>query len=208
MLYDGLKWAFKENFMSGRFFKVVCAAVLSIGLIGQANAGLITGLVEGEIYEDTLTPGLMWEYVGEFDLADAPDWLTDGIESHTPVNGLAAAVLAGNYPELFGMDIAVAALGGTSNIDSTGNSVIVNHMAWYSRYNNSLVTLAEDVTANNSGGTLYDAKGDVSAYVLDENVSPNSFVNYVFKAVEVPEPSTLAIFALALCALGARKLKR
>ncbi|AGH47441.1 PEP-CTERM sorting domain-containing protein [Paraglaciecola psychrophila] len=194
--------------MSGRFFKVICAAVLSIGLIGQTNAGLITGLVQGQIYGDTLTTDLLWEYVGEFDLADAPDWLTNGNESHTPVNGLAAAVLAENYPELFGIQIAVAALGGTSNIDSTGNSVIVNHMAWYSRYANSLVTLAEDVTANNSGTTLFDDDGDVSAFVLDENIGAGTYVNYVFKAVEVPEPSTTAIFALALLGLGVRKLKR
>jgi hypothetical protein len=194
--------------MSSRFFKVICAVVLSVGLVGQANAGLITGLVQGQIYGDTLTPGLLWEYVGEFDLADAPDWLTDGDESHNPVNGLAAAVLDENYPELFGMQIAVAALGGTSNIDSTGNSVIVNHMAWYSRYGSSLVTLSEDVTANNSGSTLFDDIGDVSAFVLDQNITAGTYINYVFKAVEVPEPSTLAIFALALLGLGARKLKR
>ena len=194
--------------MSGRFFKVICAAVLSIGLVGQANAGLITGLVKGQIYGDTLTPGLLWEYVGEFDLADAPDWLTNDTESHTPVNGLAAAVLAENYPELFGMQIALAAIEGTSNIDSTGNNVIVNHEAWYSRYGSSLVTLKEDVVADPDGSGLYDNSGDVSAFVLDENIISETYINYVFKAVEVPEPSTIAIFALALCALGARKLKR
>jgi hypothetical protein len=36
----------------------------------------------------------------------------------------------------------------------------------------------------------------------------NYNLNYVFKAVEVPEPSTLAIFALALCGLGVRCFKK
>ena len=54
---------------------------------------------------------------------------------------------------------------------------------------------------------MYDADGDISAFVNDRAVSSYN-LNYVFKAVEVPEPFTLSMFALALCGLGARRFKK
>jgi hypothetical protein len=201
MLYDGLLLTFKENFMSGRFFKVICAAVLSIGLVGQANAGLITGLVEGEIYEDTITPGLLWEYVGEFDLLDAPNFVFGG--QNLALNGLQAAAAALNLKTPL-KELALAAYDNDRSVAIGG--AVVNHRAFYEIIRQGVSLMAEDISSPGGSNGLYDAEGDASAYLRDQ--ANESYINYVFKAVEVPEPSTLAIFALALCALGARKIKR
>jgi hypothetical protein len=191
--------------MNIRFFKVICAAVLSIGLLGQANAGLILG----GIYEDGA--GLKWEYIGEFNLGDGPDWNgNDADGTNAPAkNGLEwAAVLFASLEQLA---VAAFAEGELDGLLSTGTEV-VNHKAWYDTYwsgpdRPEIYRESESLTANIGGNSnLYDFKGDRSAFVRDS--AEVSYINYVFKAVEVPEPSTLAIFSLALLGFGVRKLKR
>ena len=193
--------------MNIRFFKVICAAVLSIGLLGQANAGLILG----GIYEDGA--GLKWEYIGEFNLGDGPDWNgNDADGTNAPAkNGLEwAAVLFASLEQLA---VAAFAEGELDGLLSTGTEV-VNHKAWYDTYGSfqdrldrpEIYRESESLTVNVGGNpNLYDFKGDASAFVRDR---ANTRINYVFKAVEVPEPFTLAIFSLALLGLGVRKLKR
>jgi hypothetical protein len=185
--------------MSGRFFKVICAAVLSIGLIGQANAGLIIG----DVYTDGTDN---WEYVGFFRLSDGLFWNDiNDCDIGTPqpgcikefanaVNGIKAA--SEYFPTLTPDQIA------TSTVDDG-----VNHKAWYAEVGGPALALDEDVSVSG----LYDTAGDISAFVEDGSITSSNADNYktfVFKSVSVPAPSTLAIFALALCALGARKFKR
>jgi hypothetical protein len=192
--------------MSNKFFKVIFASVLSIGLIGQTSAAMISGLVEGEIYQDSVNTSLLWKYHGFYDQSKGPNFLvTDGV---IPVNGLEAAVDL--FPELAGFDIAVASFVSQEGFDiSIENDLgIVNHLAWYQSYEDSTDRLEEDLTANQAGDGTYDAVGDASAYIIDRNNTPDTLINYVFKAVEVPEPSTLAIIVLALCGLGASRFKR
>ena len=50
---------------------VIIVLVLSSGFFAhKANAGLIIG----DLYEDVQQNGVMWEYVGEFDLVNGPHW--------------------------------------------------------------------------------------------------------------------------------------
>jgi hypothetical protein len=206
--------------MSGRFFKIICAAVLSIGLVGQANAVYIPYepyFVIGENYTDA--DGKLWEYIDFFDLYDGPD----GSSDPALYNGLEAALeLFGNTGDSL-KDFALSAFNiDTSSIgeitmeeiasltsNDTGHAD-VNHKAWYDAFgtNGGLVIKSESSVANVDGDPdKYDVVGDISAYVKDRAIAEKN-LNYVFKAVEVPEPSTLAIFALALLGLGARKFKR
>lgn len=187
--------------MKGRFFKVICVAVMSIGLFGQANAVLIVG----EIYQDDA--GLEWEYVGNFDLGAGPKF-----DVAKPYSGLDAAKSI--FGELDKLALAAYDADFGFNAIIVGDNV-VNHLAWYDSYwtgvqlDGPAIEMLDEGQTAEGGGTIdnYDAIGDVSAYVQDR-ATLGSYTNYVFKAVEVPGPSTLIIFAIVLFCLCVRKLKR
>jgi hypothetical protein len=210
--------------MSNKFFKVIYAIVLSIGLVGQANASVIY-FEEGTNYSDF--DGNFWEYIGFFDLSNLSQLAPD---DQKPLTGLEAALALFPAAGDTVADFAISAFlidsiidnptfnpsGGVGAItaaeillemQNSGNDYAdVTHSAWYDTYLGSLSIKSEDTPADVDGDSIY-SNGDSSALVNDR--SGAGLLNYVFvKAIDVPEPSTLAIFALALCALGARKFKR
>lgn len=229
MLCNMLLWISQENFMSSKFFKVICAAILSIGLLGQANATTISYFEEGELYTDA--DSKFWEYIGFFDLdfngLDARDSsgyflnpeLYNGLEAALSIFGvggdslqdfaLSAFGVDGGYPgEITASEIAFLKKNNPNHAD-------VNHMAWYDTFGEGLgLNIKVETEATNLGGdpsgggtNAYDAQGDISAFVDDRAVF-NFNLNYVFKAIEVPEPSNFAVFAFAILCLVARRLRR
>jgi hypothetical protein len=189
--------------MRNKFIKLILVAFLSSGLLGQASAGLIVN----EIYKDA--QGMEWLYVGSFDLMDGLAW-----EVATPLNGLEAAA------DKFGLsleNLAISAFVG--NESSLGNiaagAVIVNNMAWYDGSIDAITRLSEDLVADIDEDGSYDPnsprqftpRGDVSAYVNDRALQ-GDYINYAFKAVEVPEPSMLGLFSLVLFGFSALRFKK
>jgi hypothetical protein len=188
--------------MNSKIINVVLVCLFDLCIAGKANAGLIVG----ELYEDTEESGLFWEYVGSFDLASGENWSTA-----TPYNGLEAAVIN------FGGDIsqyAIAAYrGGTLEKepqeigDSEIGDRIVNHLAWYDGSATNQSIRSESILVDQNGNGIYDRDSDYSAFVNDR-AGEGLKINYVFKVASVPEPSTLAIFMLALAGLTTRHFKK
>jgi hypothetical protein len=205
--------------MSSKLLKVIFAVVMSVGLIGQANASLIY-FQEGTNYSDA--NGNLWEYIGHFDLK------SNDAKDNKALNGLEAAMelfsVVGDKIEDFALSafwedmitggvITVVEINEEKRLDVLDGIFYadVNHKAWYDTFDGQpgLNIHLEDIVANvdKDAGKSYDA-GDFSAFVSDRAVLGFN-INYVFKRVaEVPAPSTLAIFSLALCALVARQIKR
>jgi hypothetical protein len=210
--------------MRNKFFKLILVAFLSSGLLGKANAAFI----EGEIYKNDV--GVEWRYVGSFDLADGIYWNdanNDGFEGDrvTPLNGLDAAA------SIFGPgDFAITSFAsGTSEATFNGISPgdnVVNHLAWYDGNITNISQLDEGILADTDNNGTYDTNltpgdptaGDVSAFVFDrgqsyatanpQNARYTYNINYVFEAVEVPEPSMLGLFSLVLFGFSALRFKK
>lgn len=198
--------------MSGKFLNIIFATVLSIGLVGYANATLIAG----ENYTDS--DSVLWVYVGSYDMFTGPAW--DGEDSTTitdnatPYNGLEAAIAAGIVSGPLA-DLAIAAYDRNFSLtDVMAGDEIVNHMAWYDGASKAITMDSEDIVADGNADDKYTlgdfgaGQTDQSAWVNDRVATAGVYINYVFKrTIEVPAPSTLAIFALAFCGLVARRLK-
>lgn len=199
--------------MNYKFLKALLGVILFASLfsVKTANATLIVG----DVYTDT--SGETWQYVGYYDLILGPDLSSNP----TPLNGIEAA------EQIFGLLPADQSYA-ISTID-TG----VNHMAFYDGYQAAIsgfLQLAEDAQANNAGGAGYDAIGDISAYIHDRGLTDQEaddinfvnalfgmplvdsdegrFLNHVFVSVTVPEPSSLAIFLLALGGFGLSRKRK
>jgi hypothetical protein len=184
--------------MNVKMLKAALAGLV-LSVSGFANANLIVG----DFYTDENNLNLQWEYVGSFDLAAGPRWF-----GSTPYNGIEAAAFN------FGALSANEAYALSSNKIADYNDIrdfLVNHYAWYDSYGSrfGISEFGESVVANQAGGTTYDARLDISAYVKDRGVLGQNY-NHVFKAVttSVPEPSTLAIFALGIMGLASRRFKK
>ncbi|GAC20947.1 PEP-CTERM sorting domain-containing protein [Paraglaciecola arctica] len=200
--------------MSSKFLKVIFAAVMSIGLIGQVNASTIYYFEDGQNYTDA--DGKLWEYLGAFDVSDGPLFST----APTPLNGLETAVHLGfgDIEDLaisaFSFDVGNGLLTDSefaieqADAASVGISIFeVNFKSWYDGFGSSVSLFGQGIKADADNDGKYTFGTDKSAFVHDRARS-GEYINYVFKTVSVPEPSTFAIFLLALCGLGARLAKR
>ncbi|WDE08524.1 PEP-CTERM sorting domain-containing protein [Thalassomonas viridans] len=164
-------------------------------LAGKAYAGLIVG----EHYTDA--SGTAWEYVGSYDLAQGPGWQDVNREAELkPYNGLEAAEL------LFGVLDAGNEYAISSNVFRESETYEVNHLAWYDGVISYIHEKSESLAADKHNDGLYNVEGDFSAYISDRGVV-GEHINHVFKTVDLPEPSTLMIFILALAGLAARRFK-
>ena len=188
--------------MNNMVLKVLFAVVLSTFLLANTNASVL-------IVEDI--NGVEWEYVGSYNLSDGDFWsdandcdlMPDPTgcvqENATPLNGIQAAI------EAFGP------LGQGQYVTST-EQLFVNRNAWYDFVQGAVSQLKDDVIADFNGDGLYSMYGDVSAYVQDtyaRDTNPFTTETFVFKtAIPVSAPSLTSLFALILCGLGIRKLKR
>jgi hypothetical protein len=189
--------------MSSKFLKVIFAVVMSIGLIGQANAILISG--------DSLQDanGVDWTYLGSFNLADGPDW--DDADGSCYLPGADQTTCYGDFANpLNGIEAAALffTLGPNEVFATSTVLTSVDHQAFYDEYAGALETVkSESFKADVDSDGLYNTVGDASAFIKDR--AGNEIKNYVFKrTLDVPAPSTLSIFAFALLGLGVRRLKR
>jgi hypothetical protein len=203
--------------MSSKIINVVLVCLFTLCVAGKANAGLIVG----DLYEDADESGLYWEYVGSFDLTD----VVPGYE-YTSSNGIEAALL--HFNTLSADEIALS-----TNMESSYSDIanfLVNHKAFYDTFagatlgiNGILEKAEEGIITDFNGDSLYNFSGDISANIVDRTATRTEleeiygdaipekllFTNHVFKSVttSVPEPTTLAIFSLALMGLTARRFK-
>lgn len=211
--------------MSSKIINIVLFSLLSLCITHKAIAGLIIPeLTIGDLYSDDA--GIQWEYVGSFELADGPIWKDAGLYDAGLYNGLEVAEIKfGSLSEgTYALSTFLA-----SDIISDKEGYGVNHMAWYDTFeggsSDGIAAFDENLSELDKGGdnTKYDSEGDITAYVKDRsrtydelfNVNPllikeNALnINYVFKSVTtVPEPTTLAIFSLALIGLVSRRIKK
>lgn len=189
--------------MSSKFLKVIFAVAMSIGMFGQANATLVVG--------DTLqdSDGINWSYVGLYNLADGPDW--DDADGSCYLIGADMSTCWGDYANpLNGLEAAAMlfALGANEVFATSTVLTSVDHLAYYDEFGGSVaIAKGESIVADVNGDGLYQSSGDSSAYINDR--AGSDVINYVFKRIiDVPEPASFTIFALALLGLGVRRLKR
>ncbi|WP_426359943.1 PEP-CTERM sorting domain-containing protein [Pseudocolwellia sp. HL-MZ19] len=193
--------------MNIKFLNIVFASFVLFSS-SMANAGILN---VNDIVSDA--SGVEWFYIGEYDMASGPSYLDGNGDGTT---GDAAKIYSGitAAEAIFG-ELSFSDLYAISTVED-----VVEHEAWYDRIHNSYVQLDESLIIDNnldgfyngSDGTL-DTRGDASAWVQDRALpgsGSENKINYVFSssAVSVPEPSSLAIFSLALLAFGRRYFKK
>jgi hypothetical protein len=180
--------------MNIKFLNIVLAAFVFLSS-SIANAGILT---VGDIVSDA--SGENWQYVGLYDMASGPDF--------EDANG--DGVFGDYAPTYTGISAAEVNFGVLGLNESYAISTVeteVNHKAWYDSFNSFYKVRDEDYKADTGNDGIYSQFGDSSAWVLDKALFGDNQVNYVFKSVNVPEPSSIAILSLSLLAFSRRFLK-
>ena len=207
--------------MSSKIINIVLVCFFSL-YVSNANAGLM----KDDIYFDEA--GVQWQYVGFYDLVpEDGSYIRPSEMAIEKCNADPACNIneLTDIPVFNGIEVATHKFGSLSDNESYAistnptwiydklqelniNDYVVNHLAWYDAYDTGVgaIGLAENYEEKND---FYNVVGSYSAYVKDR-ASANTKINYVFKSVttNVPEPSTLAIFSLALVGLTVRRFKK
>jgi hypothetical protein len=203
--------------------KILKAALVSVVLSvsGFANAGLIPYGIQADIDTSTLTNnGWSLNFQSGWGSQSAHDYemfagialdeyiFIGALDTGTTNIALGAAIL---YSDLL-------------NYTSDNNTNEYNGAAWYFRNDYSMGFAAIGETVNlNSADTASDGGADsklswhmhddfTAGYRLGDwtSNSDGKYEKVVFRAssIDVPEPSTLAIFALGLIGLASRRYKK
>ncbi|MGS2721167.1 PEP-CTERM sorting domain-containing protein [Paraglaciecola aestuariivivens] len=209
--------------MSNKITKFITVITIAVGMAGQASATPILYFQNGQNYSDG--QGNLWEFLGSFDLGAGEEFIdlnNNGIEDAgdnfpTPLNGLQAAAFLGfgNIQDLaisaFHFDVGNGAISAQEfeffESMSASGIVEVNFMAWYDGFEQAIKIDAQGLDADKNNDGKYQPGDDRSAYVKDRS-DIGDYTNYVFKRVDVPEPSTLAIFAIAIGGLAFRSFRK
>ncbi|GAA6205901.1 PEP-CTERM sorting domain-containing protein [Thalassotalea sp. SU-HH00458] len=138
-------------------------------------------------------------YIGSYNLYDGPAWTTNP-EVYSAIEAA---------EEIFGSPV-----NGNYLISINGTDINnISQSAWYDVVGNGVSDFIQsyrlDSNDDGYGASGWRSGDDASAYVRDNGGSGN-FINYVFLQdnTQVPEPSTLAIFALGIIGLASRKIKK
>jgi hypothetical protein len=170
----------KENTMNIKMLKAAVAGLV-LSVSGFANAGLI--------------------FVDSWHVGDGLQWSSG---TPTAYSGQETAAL------LFGGDASDYVISTVSNLITD-----INNSAWYDGMGISMGILAQDF----ENGDLYTSRVR-SAYILDHScrnryadnalscLESDTHINYAFRVTDVPEPTTLAIFALGIMGLASRRFKK
>ena len=142
-------------------------------------------------------------YVGSYQVDDGPSWTTNPtVYSATEAAALLFGGVASDY------DISTI----SSNIAN------INHLGWYTIWGIGGGTAFNEDFKLDLGLPGYNAPGGantaISAYT-DDNAIGAQYTNYVFRVSSlasdsnnVPEPSSLALFGVALAGLAAARKKK
>jgi hypothetical protein len=206
--------------MNTKFFKAALVSVV-LSVSGFANAGLIPFGIQTDIDTSTLTNnGWSLNFQSVWGSQAAHDYemfagialdeyvFIGALDTNTTNIALGAAVL---YSDLL-------------NYTTGNNTNDYNGASWYFRndYSMGFAAIGETVTLNQADTSLDNgALSKLSWHMMDaytagyrvgnyKNNSSGTFEKVVFRAsaTDVPEPTTLAIFALGMIGLASRRFKK